>query len=316
MQNTVIYGILMTLLTSKDKVSRKFLAEKYEVSERTIRRYIDVLSGGDIPVITIRGKNGGYTIADNYRIDHSFFTRDEHERLMTCVGALSSSFDDDLNRSILDKLSQLGVSRDSEQYLLKSDTLVIDAGTWSNPHTYRGKIETINKGIESALTLDMRYVDRNETVSERKIDPYSLVLKEGVWYVYGWCHEREDFRLFKLSRIRSLVFTDKHYEKRPADVYAKLNEKFDNARQIELNIEFSPSIESDVEEWLGTEVIARQKGDRLSAQAIVYSNGSLLRKLLSFGSDVRILSPEYLKEELLTECARILEDYDAMPRNR
>ena len=137
MQNSVVYGILMTLLTSREKVSRKFLAEKYEISERTVRRYIDALSGGDIPIQTIRGKNGGYTIADNYRIDHSFFTPDEYDRLLTCVGALSS-FDDDRNRNIIDKLRQLSQSLDHEQYLLKSDTLVIDSGTWANPHYYRG----------------------------------------------------------------------------------------------------------------------------------------------------------------------------------
>ena len=308
MQNSVVYGILMTLLTSREKVSRKFLAEKYEISERTVRRYIDALSGGDIPIQTIRGKNGGYTIADNYRIDHSFFTPDEYDRLLTCVGALSS-FDDDRNRNIIDKLRQLSQSLDHEQYLLKSDTLVIDSGTWANPHYYRGKIETINHSIADGVTLNMRYIDRNETASERLFDPYSLILKEGVWYVYGWCHERSDFRLFKLSRIRSLYLTDTPYQKRPSDVYGKLNEKFENARQIELHIEFSPSIESDVEEWLGTEVITRKKGDVMTAQALVYSSGSLLKKLLSFGSAVRVVSPAYLQEELLTECKRVLVAY-------
>lgn len=310
MQNSVIYGILMTLLTTKDKVSRKFLAEKYEVSERTVRRYIDVLYGGDIPIETIRGKNGGYTIAADYRIEHSFFTRAEHERLLTCVSALSSSFDDHLNRDIIDKLKELGTNRENQEYLVKTDSLVIDSGTWTNPHYYRGKIETINKGITDGITLAMRYIDRKDSVSERKLDPYSLILKEGVWYVYGWCHERKDFRLFKLSRIRSLSFTDEVYQKRPSDVYGKLSEKFENARQVELIVDFVPSVESDIEEWLGAECIRKKDDTWLSAQAIVYSNDSLLRKLLSFGADVRVQSPAYLREELLTAAKQLLNCYD------
>lgn len=311
MQNSMMYGILMTLLTSKDKVSRNFLARKYEVSERTIRRYIEALSGGDIPIVTIRGKNGGYTIASDYRIDHSFFTPEEYERILTCLTALEKSFGDEMNRDIADKLKQLGQSRDDEKYLLKSDTLVIDSGTWANPHYYRGKIETINKGIENGKTLRMRYVDRNESVSERKIDPYSLVLKEGVWYVYGWCHEREDFRLFKLSRIRSLFITDVTFSKRDSDVYGKLSEKFENARQVELVIEFTPAAESDIEEWLGAEVITRKKdGGGLYAQALVYSSVNLVRKLMSFGSDVKVLSPQSIAEEIQVECSRILRSYE------
>lgn len=311
MQNSVVYGILMTLLASREKVSRKFLAEKYEISERTVRRYIEALSGGDIPIQTIRGKYGGYTIASDYRIDHSFFTPAEYERLLTCVSALISSFDDDLNRDLVDKLRQLAATCDNERYLLKSDTLVIDSGTWANPHFYRGKIETVNKAIADGVTLDMRYIDRNETVSRRNLDPYSLILKEGVWYVYGYCHERKDFRLFKLSRMRSLFLTNKRYQKRPSDVYAKLNEKFENARQIELTIEFAPSIEADVEEWLGTEVITRKKGDTLVARTNVYASNDVLRKLLSFGSNVKVLSPAFLKEELAVECKRTLAAYDA-----
>ena len=310
MKNSVVYGILLTLLASRERVSLSFLAKKFEVSERTVRRYLDALTAAGVPVQTTRGPRGGYSVASSYKLEQSYFTAEEYERLITCLNALSGNFPDRLNRDLIDKLSQLNVSSENEkQYLVRSDTLVIEAGTWNNPHYYRGRIETINRGIAESVTLSMHYTDRNEHSSDRQFDPYSLVLKEGVWYCYGYCHERGDFRLFKLSRMESLTLTGKKFVKRDSDVYAKLNEKFDDTRQIELSVAFTPAVRADIEEWLGGETI-RPEGDTLTAHAQVYSGDALVRKLLSFGPQIVVLKPAYLAEELRLACKRILSAYE------
>ncbi len=310
MQNSVVYGILLTLLASRERVSLAYLAKKFEVSERTVRRYLDALMASGVPVQTVRGPSGGYSIASSYKLEQSYFTAAEYDRLITCLHALSGNFPDRLNRDLIDKLSQLDSSRRSENdYLVKSDTLVIESGTWNNPHYYRGRIETINRGIADGITLSMHYTDRNERSTDRQFDPYSLVLKEGVWYCYGYCHERKDFRLFRLSRMESLTVTGRKFEKRDNDVYAKLNEKFDDAEQIELFLEFAPAIRADIEEWLGSETI-RSSGETLTAQAQVYSGDALVRKLLSFGPQILVKKPSFLAEELQLACSRILSAYE------
>lgn len=307
MQFSVILGILLTLLSNR-KVTRAQLAEKYELSTRTISRYLDVIAAAGVPIESVSGYNGGIRLPDDYKFDNSFFTKDELVRLSTCVHAMKSSFDDDLNNRLLDKINHMAKNKEDEKYLLKSDTLIIDIGTWTNPQQYRSKIETINKAIHEEFTLNLEYIDRYNITTSRLFDPYCLVLKEGVWYLYGYCHLRQDFRLFKLSRIRKIIITPRQFTRRKNDVYAKLNSDFDQNELVDLEIEFYSTVYPDIEEWLGADAIT-DCVNKYYAKATLFGGNMLLNKLLSFGSSVKVLSPASLREEIILECKRISKSY-------
>ncbi|MBE5731139.1 MAG: YafY family transcriptional regulator [Clostridiales bacterium] len=307
MKSGVMFGILLTILNNR-KVKSEYLAEKFEVSTRTVARHIDSLCEGGVPIISVRGINGGYMIADDFRLERSFFTKDELHRLLTCLNATATSFDGQ-NHDIIEKLKHMGSVKENEKYLLKTDTLIIDVGTWTNPQSYRGKIETINKAIDGDLTINMEYTDNKDLYSIRDFDPYCLVLKEGVWYVYGFCHLRNDFRLFRLARIKNMTITENKFERKESDVYEKLNGVFDDTDLVELEFEFFSTALSEVEEWLGHEAIS-ERGHTYIAKASLYGGNLLINKLLSFGSSIKILKPQALKEELLVECRRVLKRYD------
>ncbi len=303
MQNWVLYGIMLTILTRK-KVSRKYLAEKFEMSERSISRYIDTLAESGVPIYSVAGRDGGYSISDEYKIDKTLFTKEELTRLSTLVKAIP---DDKINKSISDKLEHMALRKNDEKYLMKNDKLVIDAASWSGSTAFRNKMEVINNAIDNKFCLDIKYTDRHETCSTRRFDPYSLVLKEGVWYTYGWCHIRKDFRLFKLSRITSMIITDLNFEIRENNIYDKLSGNFDDVPLIDLEIEFSSTVLGEIEEWLGLDSVS-ERGLSYIANAQVYSGNVLIKKLLSFGSSIKVLKPASIKEELLVECKRILRD--------
>jgi len=305
MQFSVILGILLSVLNKRKKITREELAKKYELSTRTISRYIDVIIAAGVPIEAETGLGGGFSIPDTYRLDRSFFSKEELKRLSTCVIAMQSSFADNMNKTLLDKISNMTQNKNDEKYLLKSDSLIIDTSSWTNPDGYRAKFEVINKAISEELAIKIHYMDRHELKSERIYDPYSLVLKEGIWYLYGWCHLRRDFRLLKLSRIRNMSITAKHFVRKASDVYRKLNEAFDDNELIEMEIEFSSTILSQIEEWLGLDSVT-DTGVMYRASASVFGGNVLINKLLSFGSSIRVLSPNALKEELLIECRRII----------
>ncbi|MDD7158135.1 MAG: YafY family protein [Firmicutes bacterium] len=305
MQNWVLYGIMMTLLIKK-KASRRYLAEKYEVSERTISRYVDVLSEAGVPIYSLAGKEGGYAISDEYKLDKTLFSPEELRRIVTCVKAAP---DDSIKSSVLDKLQYMSMRKNDDKYLLKNDTLVIDAASWTNPTAFRNKMTLINQAIENGTSLDIKYTDRYDISSTRRFDPYSLALKEGVWYAYGWCHARKDFRLFRLARISSIIVTDEVFEKHEGNVYDKLSGIFDDVTTVDLEIEFSSTVLGEIEEWLGSDAIS-EKGLQYVANATVYSGNILIKKLLSFGSSIKVVKPAAVKEELLIECKRILRNSD------
>lgn len=305
MQNWVLYGIMMTLLIKK-KASRRFLAEKYEVSERTISRYVDTLSEAGVPIYSLAGKEGGYAISDEYKLDKTLFSPEELRRLVTCVKAAP---DDAMKSSILDKLQHMSMRKDDDKYLLKNDTLVIDAASWTNPTAFRNKMTIINEAIENGTSLDIKYTDRYDISSTRRFDPYSLALKEGIWYAYGWCHYRKDFRLFRLARITSIIKTDEIFARREGNVYDKLSGIFADVPTVDLEIEFSSTILGEIEEWLGADAIS-EKRLQYTASSTVYSGNILIKKLLSFGSSVKVIKPAAVNEELLVECKRILRNSD------
>ncbi len=306
MQHSVIFGILLTILNHR-KVKREYLAEKYEISTRTVQRYVDVLNEAGIPIISIRGKNGGFSVTDDFKLENSFFTEAEVARILSCMNAMRANFPDGICRDITDKLLNTARNKREEKYLVRTDSLIIDIGSWNNPVQYRGKMEVINKAIEGAYTVNLEYVDAKEYQSHRLFDPYSLVLKDGSWYVYGFCHLRGDFRLFRLTRIRSLTITEDVYQKKPSDVYEKLRGDFDDQSPIDLEFEFYSTVLAEVEEWLGPDAVS-ERGTQYVAKATLYNENVVLAKLMSFGSSVRVLSPRSLKDRIVGECRRILKN--------
>lgn len=305
-------GILLTLLNADRPVPRKELAKKFEISERSVSRYVDAMSADcDIPITASYGNGGGYQLADNYKLEQTFFTNDEYERLLSCISAFKKDFDDGIMKSLEEKLNHLSANaREARKYLLRNDRLVIDSSAWLNPTKYRGTIGVINKAIEKSRTLFMIYVDKHDSRSERLFDPYSLVLKEGVWYVYGWCHSRKDFRLFKLSRIKELSYTDSVFElKEGSDVYAKLSEEFIHRSKVSVTLSFDSEALPAIEEWLGVDGITRDENNGYIASGYVYSEDLLIKKLLALGSHVKVLSPDYVAEELQIEMRRALNRY-------
>ncbi len=305
MQISVMFGMLMTMLNKK-MVSRKYLAEKYEVSERTVSRYLDVMCAGGIPIYSIHGPNGGFALSDEYKVDKSYFTPEEFQTIISALGATSSINNNKTTSLIIDKFKGLSASqKKSSEFVIKNDTFIIDSGSWTNPEQLRNKMDIINKGIFSGITLQIIYIDRYDTKTTRNFDPYAIALKDGTWYTYGWCHTRGDFRLFKLARIKTLKLTGNTFERKESDVYDALKGNFDEMNMIDVEFEFTSIIYEDIVEWLGSDSII-ERGMQYIAKASLFYGNALINKLLSFGSSIRILSPLSLRNELLDECQRIL----------
>ncbi len=292
-------------LLKGNKVIREEIAEKYEISVRSVSRYMDYLSRVGVPIYSQPGKGGGYAIADDCLPHRYIFTKEEIRRIETALRATLGASDDEVTSSALKKTLSLVPKRNAE-FSQICDTLIIDSATWTSGDRYRNRITLLKHAADRRKSVRMQYIDRHEYPSERLFDPYCVALKEGAWYVYGFCHTRQDFRLFKVSRITNLFNTQLTFEIRSgADAHAKLKGTFDTADLVEFVIEFSNLSLPDVEEWLGFERIY-EHGTKYRARAKLYGGKNLTEKLLSLGSSVKIISPAVLREEILVECKRIL----------
>lgn len=308
MQQSVLFSILM-ILTSKRKVSREYLAERFSVSVRTVSRYLGVLADAGVPIISETGPNGGISLADDFVLDKTFFSEAETLRIKDALKRTANDYGDKINLSIAEKLEVLEKSREHDNYTIKQDDLYIDCG-YAQAELLRPKIKTLSRAIDLLREADITYIDARGSVSYRTIQPYTLVFKEGSWYVYAMCRLRGDFRLFKLSRINDLRLTSKSFVKTDSKLVEKLGLEFYNDVYADIEFELFPAspVTESVTDWLGVAAIT-ERGTKLVARAEVPLNDSLYKKLLSYGSSIKVLGPPELKERLKKEASLMTSVY-------
>ncbi len=201
-----LIGILSILL-QRETVTAPELAEQFEVSRRTINRDIEDLCRAGIPLVTRQGVNGGISIMENYRLERTLLTNEEMRDILAGLRSLDSVNGTNRYGQLMEKLSA-GAS----DFMTGDQSVLIDLSAWYKDSLVP-KIERIREGIDRARRCEFLYFSpRGE--SRRRIEPYYLIFRWSSWYVWGWCEEKEDFRLFKLNRMDGLRLTPDGFERR------------------------------------------------------------------------------------------------------
>lgn len=187
---------IITILLQTDKVTAPELARRFEVSRRTINRDIEDICKAGIPIITTQGYGGGISIANGYRVDRTFFTKKELQDVFAGLRGIDSISKGATLPGLLDKLSA------KNRRIIADDIILIDLAS----HYQASLIPKIDLTKEAILTKHILtfqyYCENGETV--RRIEPYHLVFKWSSWYVFGFCLDRQAYRLFKLNRLWDL----------------------------------------------------------------------------------------------------------------
>lgn len=302
---------ILTELLAKKKVTAKYLAEKYEISVRTVYRYLDVLAAGGVNFFTDRGRNGGIKIADDYKLSASYLTDAEKKSLIEAVSIWSQTTSGTDAENLKTKLAALG-GGGAQPVRMAGDKIILEGGLDGDSERIKNKIAPLKKAIDENFVVRIEYRSRSGSQTERDIEPRAFVFKQMVWYVYAYCRNRKDFRTFKLSRIIKLKVTDEKFI--PAS-----DEKYewsltDNAsyEKKDILVRLKESVRYDAEEWLGVENVkplSEPDGEwKYIASAVVTADASLVPKLLSFGDGIKILLPYDLKAEALKAAQNLLKN--------
>ena len=306
MKYEIMLGILFELL-SKKCVKAQALADKFEVSVRSIHRYISCLELAGVPIYTLRGSQGGFV--DTFRLSSSFMTESEFKETINTLTAITDSVPNKTLSSAINKLKSATKNEYSE-FNLKSGNLIIDAGPWGDAVGYKSKLTVIQRGIDECKKLQIKYHDRNGDITERVIEPHVIVFKQGLWYVFAFCHLRNEFRFFKTGRIEFANVLEETFVRRDlSKIDLPLNFWQNNIEATNVALEVDKSCLSDVEEWLGIENISFINGKHIANAKLPYDNG-LVTKIISYGNGIKVLSPISLKSAV-RDCAKsILKNYE------
>lgn len=296
---------MLVLLLSRRKVTAGEIAERYGVSIRSVYRYIEELTVAGIPIEVERGRYGGITIADTYKLPAGFFTRDEYAAAINALKAMSSQVNEDAVFSALEKL-QRQQKNESKDVSVSGD-IIVDGGTWGDTKKFADKMAVCERAVHESLCLDIDYISREGEHSRRVIDPHVLIFKQNVWYIYAFCHTKQDFRLFRIGRIKSARFTGHTFEKqeiRREDI--PLNFFYRTDELCDVSLEVDRTRLPDLEEWLGIDNI-KPRGDKFIAEVSLPDDDILVNKILSLGGGVKVISPASLKERVLAAARKIID---------
>lgn len=295
-----LIGILSILL-QQDRVTAPYLAEKFEVSRRTINRDIEDLCRAGIPLVTAQGANGGISIMEGYRLNRTLLTSSDMQAILAGLRSLDSVSGTNRYQQLMDKLL---VNRTT---LPSNDHILIDLSSYYRT-TLAPKIELIQNAIETRNHIQFAYYGPGGE-GERKIEPYLLIFQWSSWYVWGWCVKRKDYRLFKLNRMLDLKLLQEQFEKREIPQYEP---SIETAFPFEFPVKavFEPEMKWRLIEEYGVDSFFEREDKKLQFQFCFHDKEGLFGWLLSFGDRVELLEPVDLREEIHAIAENIKKTYE------
>ena len=190
---------IITLLQQNKSVTAPYLAEKFEVSRRTISRDIEDLCSAGIPIVTTQGAGGGISIMEGFSLDTTVFTEQELTAIFTGLKTLDSV-------SHFASAENLAQKIGGDSAIRLADNMMIDLSSFYKD-ALAAKIEQIKLAIKESRCITFHYF-YSKGEADKTIEPYRIVFKWSDWYVFGFCKERQDFRMYKLRRLWDLKITD------------------------------------------------------------------------------------------------------------
>uniref|UniRef100_UPI0040295132 helix-turn-helix transcriptional regulator n=1 Tax=Candidatus Fimenecus sp. TaxID=3022888 RepID=UPI0040295132 len=298
MQIPILVGILSTFLSSDNYVTANELAQKYEMSTRSIYRYVAVLSEGGVPIESQQGRGGGWRIIDTYKVKATYFTDEEYKRLIFALQ--SFSLQDDVIKSVTQKLE--GLKRvHSSATVLKNNQFVVD----STDISVGDKVNVLSDAISQRQLCTIEYHSKDGVDTVRTVEPYCLVMKDGAWYVYCFCRLRKGFRYFKVGRIVRLEVGEKFVGREfRVDSSVIQTDVLRNKELCQVLLSLDASALSATEEWLGVNAVARV-GNEYIAKATLPYDDMLVNRVMSLGSGVKVERPEKLRQAVVARCEEI-----------
>ncbi|MEC0203743.1 YafY family protein [Paenibacillus lautus] len=308
---------ITVLLLNRGRLSAKELADRFEVSSKTIYRDMDTLCQAGIPIVAHQGISGGFEIMEHYMIDKYWLSAEEMSALVTAVKGMSSALDDQQMGILLEKVKAL--LHRVEQGLddeYRREPVVMDFQPWGQRQGLKPAVSLLKKAIHDKCRVQMEYIDHQGNTERRTIEPASLILKGNIWYVQAFCLEREDHRLFRLSRMQDITMLSETYEPRPWPGKERLewDSSWSSALEQETVLLFEAAARQRVADMFPPEQVTVNPDGSLRVHVLYKLDEWFYGMILSFADQVLVEQPGEAAEEVKRRAQLIMQRYDNQDR--
>lgn len=289
---------MILILLEQPRVGAQEMADRFEVSVRTIYRDMEAINQAGIPVRSTSGVGGGFEIMEQYKLDRTVFSTDDLSAILMGLSSLSGMMRGDELVNALAKVRSFIPADRAKSIELRANQIYIDLSPWIGNQNVQPYLERIKIALQQNRLLSFDYADRYGTKIARIAEPYQLVLKSSHWYLQGYCHMRNDFRLFRLSRMSDLriekeTFPPREFPKPQLDaseVIAKM--------QTTIKIRIHPSILDRVLDFCTQEDVSPDGDAHYTVRFPFIENDYYYGILLSFGDKCECLEPPSIRAEM------------------
>lgn len=301
MQINRLFEIIMILL-NREIITAKELAEHFGVSTRTIYRDINTLSLSSIPIYTNKGSGGGISILPEFTINKSLFSEKEQYDIIAALQSLKAANYHDVN-TVITKLG--AIFKSSNNY----NWIEVDFLHWGSDSEEKDKFNNIKSAILMHKVVDFHYLSSYGEKTKRVVEPLKLLFKGQAWYLQGFCRNKQENRIFRISRIRNLVIRDEIFQNNYSMDLLIEPASIDTNNIINLKLKFHPQIAYRVYDDFGYENI-KHNGDGTIEATISFPKGEwVYGYILSFGHFVEVLEPKDIRNEIKERLCSALEIY-------
>ena len=213
---------ILTQLQTRRIVTAASLAEKFDVSKRTIYRDIKALEKAGVPVLTEEGK--GYVLMEGYRLPPIMFTEKQANALILAEQLVLQSKDASFVKDYAEAVDKI---KSILKYTVQDKANLLAERTKYNEALNQERSSSNLSDLQYALTnyflVKINYTNKEGSSTDRLIEPFAIVNAEN-WYLIAWCRLRNEFRFFRPDRIQRMEILTEHFE--PHNL--TLQEYFDN----------------------------------------------------------------------------------------
>lgn len=298
MKTDRLIGII-TLLLRRDNATVPALAARFEVSERTIRRDLDTLCRAGIPIVTRQGSGGGVSIAEGYRMERTLLTPDDCRAILCGLRGLDTVSDAPRAGALADRLA---LPEEEAGHVMEIDLASFYAGDRTE------KIALLRTAIAEHRLVSFHYSAASKE-TDRTVEPYRLLFRWSDWYLSAFCLLRQEYRLFRLSRMWELAAREERFAPRPDGLEQGTDDRYFSQKPIRLRARFDPSVRWRLLEEYGPGSFTAQPDGWLLLERDFVNYENLKSWVLSFGACVRVERPGKLRYELLSAAWEMVSFY-------
>ena len=292
---------IVYLLLDKKQMTAKELAEHFEVSTRTVYRDVETLSAAGIPIYMAKGKGGGISLLPDFVLNKTVITKEERADILSSLKAVQAVSVTE-SGTALNKLGSLFGTQDA-------NWIEVDFGLWSDGEKESTFFELLKSAILEKKVVHFSYAATGSEIKARTVEPLKLVFKASNWYLYAYCRLREDYRFFKLKRMREVEAIPENFKRRIPGKVLQNETSYQEGEYTQVLLRFDKQAAfRAMDDFAECEMLS----DGSVLVNCEYMTGGWLPDIvIGYGEHCEVLKPQWLRDEVEEKLRRMVAKYEA-----